>query len=248
MLTKPVIAASAGLLIALPMGPALAKDAGTEVRTSGQCSGSATWKLKVKDDDGGVEVEFEVDSNVVGQAWDYTVSGPGGQIASGTRTTTAPSGSFSVEVRTSGAVTDTFTGVATFNGQRCDSTVSSPNPNPSPTDDNPSGDDDGTDDKGGRNDDNRGRGERVEGTCSDDSVAAVLRVKPKWAVLRVDSDSRGELWRYEIRRGDDVVKRGTARTKGGKSMFKVKAKSRTAGSFTATAERVGDDDSCQIAS
>lgn len=250
MLTKPVIAASAGLLIALPMGPALAKDAGTEVRTGGQCTGSAEWKLKVKDDDGGVEVEFEVDSNVVGQAWAYTLNGPDGVLASGTRTTTAPSGSFSVEVRAAGAATDTFTAVATFNGQTCDTTVSGPNPNPSPTDDNP-GDDDGTDDRGGRGrDDNPSSDDRFEGTCDDDSAAAFLRVKPKWAVLRVDSDTRGEKWAYEIRRGGTVVKQGTARTKGGKSMFKIKAKSRNGGKFTATAEQVGDDDSntCQVSS
>jgi len=44
------------------------------------------------------------------------------------------------------------------------------------------------------------------------------------------------------------VKQGTARTKGGKSMFKVKAKSRSAGKFTATAQKVGSDDSCEITS
>lgn len=252
MLTKSVIAASAGLLVALPVGPAIAKENRPEVRTSGQCTGSATWKLKAKADDGGVEVEFEVDSNVVGQQWQYSLSGPGGVIASGTRTTTAPSGSFSVEVRTSGAVTDTFTGTAAFGGQVCDSTVSNPNPgpnpNPSPSDDNP-GSDDSSDDKGGKgNDDNPGADDTIDGTCTDDDAAAVLRVKGSKATLRVDSAARGERWRYEIRRDGSVVKKGTARTKGSKGVFKVKARSAGAGAFTASANRVGSDDTCEISS
>lgn len=256
MLTKSVITASAGLIVALPMGPALAKDNRAEVRTSGQCTSAAVWKLKAKEDDGGVEVEFEIDTNVVGQAWDYTLSGPSGVLSSGTRTTTAPSGSFSVEVQSTGAVTDAFVGVATFNGQTCDTTISSPapNPNPSPStsDDTPGSDDNGgghgsddtpgTDDNGGSR---TGSDDTIDGTCSDDS-SAMLRVKGKKATLRVDADSRGEKWRYEIRRDGKVVKQGTARTKGSKAVFKVKAKSKTGGSFTASANRVGSDDSCEI--
>lgn len=250
MLTKPVIAASGVLLIALPVGPALAKDGRAEVRTTGQCTGSAMWKLKAKDDDSGVEVEFEVDSNVVGQDWEYTLSGPSGVIASGTRTTTAPSGSFSVEVRTSGAVTDAFTAVATSGDQICDTTLSnpSPNPSPSPSDDNPGSDDANDDSKGGGKgtDDNPSSDDRREGSCTDDSSAAVLRVKGRQAKLTVATDSRGEAWRFEIRRDGKVVKKGVARTKGSKAKFTVKAKSKASGVFSATATKVGSDDSCQI--
>mgnify|MGYP000978219540 FL=1 len=114
--------AGAGLVLALPMAPAMAKggsDDRVEVSSEGQCSGSARWELKAKERDGGVEVEFEVDSNVVGQEWAYTLSGPGGVLSTGTRTTTGPSGSFSVEVKTSGSANDTFVGQATFGDQEC---------------------------------------------------------------------------------------------------------------------------------
>ncbi len=260
MLTKSIIATSAGLAIAIPVGPALAKGNRAEVRTTGQCSAGAAWKLKVKEDDAGVEVEFEVDSNVAGQAWDYTLSGPSGVVSSGTRTTAGPSGSFSVEVMTAGSVNDTFKGVATFNGQTCDTTVSSPAPSPTPTpspsssDDTPGSDDNGGDNKGNRGsddnpsaDDNPGSDDSIDGTCTDDSVAK-LRVKGRKATLHVDATERGEQWRYEIRRDGKLVKQGTARTKGSKATFKVKAKSRATGAFTATATRVGSDDSCEIGS
>lgn len=252
MYAKPAIALSSVLLIALPVGPALAKGDRAEVRTNGQCSGTAMWKLKAKEDDGGVEVEFEVDSNVVGQAWDYSLSGPGGLIASGTRTTTAPSGSFSVEVQTSGAVTDEFTALATFAGQICDTTVSnpSPGPSPSPSDDNPSDDDANDDSKGGKGsgDDSTRTEDRQEGSCTDDSAVATLRIKGRKAMLTVDTDSRGDAWRYEIRRDGKVVKKGVARTKGSKAKFTVKAKVKSSGTYTASATKVGSDDSCEIAS
>lgn len=126
MLTKnkaiPGLIAGTGLMLALPMAPAMAKggsDDRVEVASEGMCSGSARWELKAKERDGGVEVEFEVDSNVVGQEWAYTLSGPGGVLSSGTRTTTGPSGSFSVEVKTGGSANDTFVGQATSGGQEC---------------------------------------------------------------------------------------------------------------------------------
>ena len=228
---KILVAAATGALVALPVTPALASGGDdAEFRSAGQCTGSARWELKVKEDDGGVEVEFEVDSNVVGQGWTYELTGPGGVLSSGTRTTTAPSGSFSVEVKTAGAVTDSFVGTATSGGQTCDTTGGGS------SDD--SGDDDGTDDKG--------RGEHHVGTCSDDSIAAALTVKKSKATLRVNSTSRGEKWRFEIRRDGRVVRDGIARTKGKKGLLTVKAKHHGQGSFTAVTQRVGSDDSCRV--
>jgi hypothetical protein len=69
---------------------------GDAVRASGSCSGSAVWKLKAKHDNGRVEVEFEVDSNRVGQTWRVRLSDNGERFFAGTRTTQAPSGSFTV--------------------------------------------------------------------------------------------------------------------------------------------------------
>ena len=109
-------------------------------------SGTARWELKAKERDGGVEVEFEVDSNVVGQEWAYTLSGPDGVLSSGTRTTTGPSGSFSVEVKTSGSANDTFVGQATFGDQECTTGVNAGVGDDDSDDD--SSDDKGKDDKG----------------------------------------------------------------------------------------------------
>ena len=66
------------------------------IRT-GSCSAGAGWKLKVKTDDGRLEVEGEVDSNVAGQQWRWTIRHNGSVSDRGTATTTARSGSFEVE-------------------------------------------------------------------------------------------------------------------------------------------------------
>jgi hypothetical protein len=83
--------------------PASAKDGDGRVIVRGDCSSRADWKLKAKPDDGQLEVEFEVDSNRNGQSWTWTLRSEGSVFASGRRTTQAPSGSFSVERRTSDA-------------------------------------------------------------------------------------------------------------------------------------------------
>ena len=65
----------------------------------GDCSATTNWKLRAKPRDGRLEVELEVDSNVTGQRWTYKLRHDGAVKASSARTTTAPSGSFSVERR-----------------------------------------------------------------------------------------------------------------------------------------------------
>jgi hypothetical protein len=82
-----------------PGAAAGAKDG--DVIRRGSCSGASTWKLKAGPEAGRIQVEFEVDSNVVGQRWDVRLSRNGVAFFNGTRTTTAPSGSF--EVRRSAA-------------------------------------------------------------------------------------------------------------------------------------------------
>ena len=66
------------------------------IRT-GSCSAGADWKLKVKTDDGRLEVEGEVDSDVAGQQWRWTLRHNGSVSDRGAATTTARSGSFEVE-------------------------------------------------------------------------------------------------------------------------------------------------------
>ena len=63
--TAAAALAAAMLVTAGTAVPAVAGD--DEKIRQGGCSGSADWKLKVKTDDGRLEVEAEVDSNVSGQ-------------------------------------------------------------------------------------------------------------------------------------------------------------------------------------
>ena len=79
----------------LAMGTAEAKG-GTATVKSGTCAGGAHYTLKAKPDDGLIEVEWEVDSNRVGQKWSVRLRHNGTLFFSGTRTTQAPSGSFTV--------------------------------------------------------------------------------------------------------------------------------------------------------
>jgi hypothetical protein len=73
-----------------------AQGGGKQVIKRGSCSGSATWKLKAKIDNGRIETEFEVDQNVVGKKWRAVIRQNGVTRFSGIRTTKAPSGSFTV--------------------------------------------------------------------------------------------------------------------------------------------------------
>lgn len=87
------VAIGAGVFAVAP--PAFASHGGGGVRASGTCT-SGSWTLKAKLDDGRVEVEAEVDSNVVGQHWTWVLKDNGTAFAHGTATTVAPSGSFEV--------------------------------------------------------------------------------------------------------------------------------------------------------
>lgn len=81
----------AGAILSVPSA-ALGKS-GDVIRT-GSCSGSADWKLKVSPDNGRWEVEFEVDSNRVGQTWRVKIRDNGVLRYKSLKMTTAPSGSF----------------------------------------------------------------------------------------------------------------------------------------------------------
>ncbi len=86
--------ALAGTALLATAGPALANDA--DVIRRGGCSGSSDWKLKASPENGRIEVEGEVDSNRTGQTWKWRMLHNGTVSASGTATTTGPSGSFDV--------------------------------------------------------------------------------------------------------------------------------------------------------
>jgi hypothetical protein len=84
------------MLVGGAAGPALAKD-GDVIRT-GPCSGPSDRKLKLSDEDGRIEVEYEVDQDVVGDVWRVRLRHDGDLVFSGRRTTRAPSGSFEVRI------------------------------------------------------------------------------------------------------------------------------------------------------
>ena len=84
------------LLIGGSAAPTLAKDGGVIRR--GACSGAGDWKLKLSEEDGRIEVEYEVDQNRVGDTWRVRIRHTDGLVFAGRRTTRAPSGSFEVRI------------------------------------------------------------------------------------------------------------------------------------------------------
>ena len=95
-------------------------DDGDRVIRTGSCSGAADWKLKVKTDDGRLEVEGEIDSNVSGQRWRWALRHNGSVSDRGVGTTTGRSGSFEVERKVVNlAGTDTVVFRAVRDGQVC---------------------------------------------------------------------------------------------------------------------------------
>jgi hypothetical protein len=131
MKTRTALAALTLSTLALPLAgvaPASASHGGGDaVRTHGGCGGPAVWKLKVKPDDGRIELEAEVDSNRNGQVWAWRIKHNGSLSAKGTRTTRGASGSFSVSRRMSDlAGTDhfTFRAVRRATGDVCRGTIS----------------------------------------------------------------------------------------------------------------------------
>jgi hypothetical protein len=116
-----LVVAAVLVVSALALAPAAGAKAGDVIRT-GACSGSSDWKLKLSPEDNGIQLEFEVDSNRVGQTWRVRIRENGGLIFSGTRVTKAPSGSFTVRrLADDTAGTDAFRAAATnvATGETC---------------------------------------------------------------------------------------------------------------------------------
>ena len=99
---------------------------GKGVIARGKCSTSSVWKLKAKADDGRIETEFEVDQNRIGRRWRVTITQDGATVFSGSRTTLAPSGSFSVHRLLAGAPSSRIvaTAKAMRGGESCRAAVS----------------------------------------------------------------------------------------------------------------------------
>ena len=121
---KTLIAAIAATALASPViavaGAGSAHAGGGDVRKTKACSEGSRVKLKAKPDNGRLEVEAEVDSNVNGQTWSWRVTHDGNGVGHGTAQTKAPSGSFSIHRRTgNSAGSDTFRFRSTHAGEVC---------------------------------------------------------------------------------------------------------------------------------
>jgi hypothetical protein len=100
-----------GTLLVGAAAPALAKDG--DVIREGRCARTSDWKLKLSEENGRIEVEYEVDQNRVGHAWRVRIRHDGDLVFAGTRRTKAPSGSFEIRlVQRNRAGNDLFTGRA----------------------------------------------------------------------------------------------------------------------------------------
>ncbi len=126
MISTAAKSVTAAVAIAAALGAttvqAASAKSGDGVRVAGTCSDTSSSKLKVKRDDRRLAVEFEVDQNRNGVPWTVELRKDGRLVFQGTRTTLAPSGSFSLERRIVGT-TGTVTASATRAGEGCSATI-----------------------------------------------------------------------------------------------------------------------------
>ena len=109
----------AAFVLALAAGPAAAKRG--DVLVAGTCTQASTSKLKLSEENGRIEVEFEVDQNRNGVRWTVVLSRNGSRFSRLVRTTRAPSGSFEARaLATNGAGIDAIGARATSpSGEAC---------------------------------------------------------------------------------------------------------------------------------
>jgi hypothetical protein len=117
------IACAIAAAVAVGVAPAASAKGGNGVRAAGTCSGTSSSQLKVKQDNGRLQVEFEVDQNRNGVPWDVQLSRNGKVVFSGVRTTHAPSGSFSLERRIQGGAASAIRASASRAGEVCTAAV-----------------------------------------------------------------------------------------------------------------------------
>jgi hypothetical protein len=84
------------LLFAARPAPVVAKDGRGDVRVAGVCGSGATSKLRLKSDDDGIELRFDVDYSRAGVVWRVVLVHERRIAWKGVVRTTRPSGSFQV--------------------------------------------------------------------------------------------------------------------------------------------------------
>ena len=122
MYRKPIAAvAGALLLLGVVAVPAGAKSGDTIVKS--RCTLGAKSKLKVapRASNNRTKIEFEVDSNKVGQAWNVQITDNGVVAFSGVKTTAGLSGSFAARAKVKGATGHAIAATANdpASGQSC---------------------------------------------------------------------------------------------------------------------------------
>jgi hypothetical protein len=105
--------------VALLTAPAaVAKDG--DILRVGSCTKSSSSKIKLSEENGRIEVEFEVDQNRNGVRWNVRIAKNGSRIARMTRVTRGPSGSFEARILArNSAGPDRFVATATRAGETC---------------------------------------------------------------------------------------------------------------------------------
>ena len=93
---RAMVAALSAILLIGTAAPVLAKDG--DVVRRGVCSGRSDWKLKLSEENGRIEVEYEVDQNRVGDRWRVRIRHDDDLVFTATRATRGPSGSFEVRI------------------------------------------------------------------------------------------------------------------------------------------------------
>ena len=117
--SSSVVSVAAVVLLALAAASsAVAKDG--DVLRQGACTGVSTSKIKLSEENGRIEVEFEVDQNRNGVRWNVLIRQNSRAVASVVRVTRGPSGSFEARIVAPNRVgTDTFVATATRSGETC---------------------------------------------------------------------------------------------------------------------------------
>ena len=120
-----VTAASAALAVLALGSPASAKDGDILVR--GTCTAGSSAKLKLSEENGRIEVEFEVDQNRNGVPWKVVLRRAGQSVASIAKTTRAPSGSLEArKVIANQAGADLVSARASRKGEVCSARATFP--------------------------------------------------------------------------------------------------------------------------
>lgn len=125
LMTTAAITAGITAPLLVTATPAFASGGGGGgVSSSGACTNGGHFQLKAKHDDGRIEMEYEVDSNRVGEVWAVRVTDNGAVVVAQHATTAGRSGSFTIrKVIADRPGPDKLHARATFQNYTCRGTV-----------------------------------------------------------------------------------------------------------------------------